>query len=144
MLLYFVHSIHRWCQTPHSDYFPWQYIILATRDVIAVRRLRWCVYTMVFRLKLHRTEARTSVLSCATCSPSAAVERYWVLKNKFLTTTTGLILSGIDNCSFRYLFDKNGRILLFVLSHIFAIFFFQVILLGLFFESRLMFWNTHS
>jgi len=26
-------------QTPRSDYFPWQYIKVATRDVMAVRRL---------------------------------------------------------------------------------------------------------
>ena len=30
-----------WSQTPRSDYFPWQYIKVATRDVIAVRRLYW-------------------------------------------------------------------------------------------------------
>ena len=31
---------HKSRQTPRIDYFPWQYIKVATRDVIAVRRLK--------------------------------------------------------------------------------------------------------
>ena len=38
-------------QTPRSNYFPWQYIKVATRDVIAVRRLGSVIGLAAYRYK---------------------------------------------------------------------------------------------
>jgi len=52
-----LHGLVRSYQTPRSDYFPWQYIKVATRDVIAVRRLR--SYTASMCVQSSSTIIRT-------------------------------------------------------------------------------------
>ena len=49
-------------QTPRSDYYPWQYIIVATRDVITVRRLHW--YILFFlHLAINDSDAMCTVIA---------------------------------------------------------------------------------
>jgi len=99
-------------QTPRSDYFPWQYINVATRDVIAVRRLgkdtTYCMYCEFQRVSLYWSMPCTVVFF--GFQPNAIFQARWgrtyankchvrselktfriiniVLKNLFLATSS--------------------------------------------------------